>query len=116
MEGRLKDLLGPGSKNKIALFDIGLNRVVATGKNRLLNEEIEGLPLLKRDLARCKFLKGSVCFGSKQLAQLKPWIEKHGVKKMEELFSEIHERFGIARRAGSSLDQLFFELNETIGN
>lgn len=39
--------------------------------------------------------------------------QKHGVKKMRDLYNALHERFGIVSKVGSPIEQLFFELTKT---
>lgn len=95
------------SRVKIALFDVTLNAVVSTGKNRLteLSEET------RSHLARLKFLKGAVSYEEKELRILEKWLKDTGPEKMKDLFTEINERFGQRALLGSNLDVLFEELS-----
>lgn len=110
---------GNGKSNpqlKIGLFDLALNAVVATGRNRLRNEDLlTQLPILM-DLARWKFLAGQASItlkeeGSAKLDEglmrlFKAWIDSNKPDLMKSLYRDILMNQQIGTTIDSDLEFL----------
>lgn len=84
---------------KIGLFDIGLNTVVASGANAMMDDDLLHNPNILMDLARFKFLAGLMMITIKRpnyqehdvelLQRCVQWLENNNLDAMKSLFRDI---------------------------
>jgi hypothetical protein len=102
---------------QIALFDLGLQTVVDTGRNPLRDGDLLDDPNFRKDLIRWKFLAGQPNFsrGDRRLLEAgKAWVDECGNRAlMQKQFLEIQKFYGQSSYKGSDM-ALLLEIDEEL--
>jgi len=75
-------------QRKVAIFDVGLNRVTAQGKNRFEEGELEKNPLFRELLMEAKLLNGEVTYSDEEQKLLDKKSREVGFSVMHGLFEQ----------------------------
>ena len=117
------------SSHRIGLLNLGLCKIVCTGKNAFDERQLFKAPNFIHDLARWKFYKGDTVYTEwKRPAsifnpsawptsdalqrELKAWIIKYGAKEMKKAFEKIYANHAMNKFQGSDLEFVFLEIAE----
>lgn len=106
---------------KIALFDIVLNKIVASGKNTFNEKLLHENRQFNFDIARWRFLagqvnlqKGSELFVNRHyslLTDFSKWLEDYNIENMKKAYTSIYKSYGFGNLANSHM-QRFFSISE----
>jgi DNA polymerase elongation subunit (family B) len=97
---------------RFALYNIGAQKIVSQGKNRIDPESLNNDLIFQRRIMQLKFLNGDVEYNHLHKKLLARWIKKLGSLQMQNSFLKIHKQMGHGNYKGSKIEQVFLDTQE----